>query len=55
MERKIGLQRHGDRWTERHGDKEDHVLHRKEDHGGGQISLANREHIPALETDLIMA
>jgi len=22
---------------------------------GGQISLANREHIPALETDLIMA
>ena len=23
--------------------------------GGGQISLANREHIPALETDLIMA
>uniref|UniRef100_A0A8R7Q1E3 Uncharacterized protein n=1 Tax=Triticum urartu TaxID=4572 RepID=A0A8R7Q1E3_TRIUA len=23
--------------------------------GAGQISLANREHIPALETDLIMA
>jgi len=23
--------------------------------GGGQISLANREHIPSLETDLIMA